>query len=98
MEHRLDNRRPVSIAGRLYLGDEGVSCRITELSQGGLRVRSPVASHTRLFEVIAIEFTDAKDDETHLLRGMVVHAEGNELGLMFIHVSHDALNRLSLAA
>ena len=99
MEHRLDHRRPVSINGRLHINGRTLPCRIVELSTGGLRVDAVAVKRLGLFDVVEVEFPASRPEEQrHHLRGMVVHHQGEQIGVMFIRISNTALNDLTLAA
>jgi hypothetical protein len=84
MEHRCGMRTPVDIPVRLRFGDGvcGVG-RILNLSWGGMFIRTSARPRRNRCIDVRLVLPAAKGDRVLLVPGMVVHAAGGGLGLMF---------------
>lgn len=84
MEHRCGMRIPVDLPVRLRFSDGvcGVG-RILNLSWGGMFIRTSARPQRNRCIDVRLVLPTAAGDRAFLVPGMVVHASGGGLGLMF---------------
>ena len=83
MEHRLDRRVPMSIPVRLRVQDGTVGFGVAlNISRGGIYVRTAAPWRSGCLDV-RMRVMMPTGARTALLPGLIVHANGEGIGLMF---------------
>lgn len=83
MEHRLDRRVPMSIPVRLRVQDGTVGFGVAlNISRGGIYVRTAAPWRSGCVDV-RMRVVMPNGARTALLPGLIVHANGDGIGLMF---------------